>query len=131
VVHERRRPDYHGEDKAAISRRQCRDPLRVLGRRFRRNNQAILERLNSNGIDAMIISPFPVDAEYGRCLQSSLVQAIEAARKNSQAFSLAELFSTASEQTARQFKEEQKINFEDMDLEFLIAGDYRIRIAPK
>ncbi|HOD36823.1 MAG TPA: HEAT repeat domain-containing protein [Syntrophales bacterium] len=95
------------------------------------NNQAILERLNSNGIDAMIISPFPVDAEYGAMLAIEFVQAIEAARKNSQAFSLAELFTTASEQTARHFKEKQKINFEDMDLEFLIAGDYRIRIAPK
>ena len=37
----------------------------------------------------------------------------------------------ASEQTAKYFEEEQKMNFEDMDLEFLIAGDYRIKIAPK
>ena len=95
------------------------------------NNQAILERLNSNGIDAMIISPFPVDAEYGAMLAIQFVQTIENAKKNSQAFSVAELFSTASEQTAKHFKEKQKINFEDMDLEFLIAGDYRIRIAPK
>jgi len=95
------------------------------------NNQAILERLNSNGIDAMVISPFPVDAEYGAMLAIQFVQAIENAKKNSQAFSVAELFSIASEQTAKHFKEKQKINFEDMDLEFLIAGDYRIRIAPK
>ena len=95
------------------------------------NNQAILERLNANGIDAMIISPFPVDAEYGAMLAIQFVQAIENAKKNSQAFSVAELFSIASEQTAKHFKEKQKINFEDMDLEFLIAGDYRIRIAPK
>jgi hypothetical protein len=95
------------------------------------NNQAILERLNRNGIDAMIISPFPVDAEYGAVLAIHFVQAIENAKKNSQAFSVAELFSMASEQTAKHFKEKQTINFEDMDLEFLIAGDYRIRIAPK
>jgi hypothetical protein len=37
----------------------------------------------------------------------------------------------ASEQAAKHFKEKQGINFEDMDLEFLIAGDYRISIAPK
>jgi len=64
-------------------------------------------------------------------LAIQFVQAIENAKKNSQAFSVAELFSIASEQTAKHFKEKQKINFEDMDLEFLIAGDYRIRIAPK
>ena len=95
------------------------------------NNQAILERLNTNGIDAMIISPFPVDAEYGAMLAIQFVQAIENARKNSQAFTVAELFSLASEQAAKHFKEKQGINFEDMDLEFLIAGDYRISIAPK
>jgi hypothetical protein len=95
------------------------------------NNQAILERLNNNGIDAMIISPFPVDAEYGAVLAIHFVQAIENAKKNSQEFSVAELFSMASEQTAKHFMEKQTINFEDMDLEFLIAGDYRIRIAPK
>jgi tetratricopeptide (TPR) repeat protein len=93
------------------------------------NNQDILERLNHNGIDAMVISPFPVDAEYGAVLAIQFVQAIENAKEHSQTFSVAEVFSMASEQTAKHFKENQKINFEDMDLEFLIAGDYRIRIG--
>jgi hypothetical protein len=79
----------------------------------------------------MIISPFPVDAEFGAMLAIQFVKAIENAKKNSQSFSVAELFSMASEQAAKYFKDNQKINFEDMDLEFLIAGDYRIRIAPK
>ena len=95
------------------------------------NNQVILERLNTNGIDAMIISPFPVDPEYGAMLAIQFVQAIEDAKKNSQTYSVEELFSMASEKTAKHFKEKQNINYEDMDLEFLIAGDYRINIAPK
>lgn len=95
------------------------------------NNQAILEKLNSNGIDAMIISPFPVDADYGAMLTIYFVEAIENAKKSSKGLSLAELFSMASQQTASYFRNVRGMHFEEMDLEFLIAGDYRIKIAPK
>jgi len=95
------------------------------------NNQAILEKLNVNGIDAMIISPFPVDADYGAMLAIHFVQAIEKTKVDSKGLSLAELFTVASQQTATYFREIRGINYEDMDLEFLIAGDYRIGIALK
>jgi hypothetical protein len=95
------------------------------------NNQNILTTLNTNGIDAMIISPFPVDAEYGAVFAIQFVLAIEKAKKNSQGFTVSDFFSIASAETAKYFKKKQGINFEDMDLEFIIAGDYRILIAPK
>jgi hypothetical protein len=91
------------------------------------NNQAILEKLNANGIDAMIISPFPVHADYGAMLAINFVKEIEKAKEP---LSLAELFSMATAQTAIDFNR-RGMHFDDMDLEFLIAGDYRIRIAPK
>jgi hypothetical protein len=94
------------------------------------NNQAILEKLNEKNIDAMIISPFPVDADYGAMLAINFIQAIENAKQNSKDLSLAELFSIVAKQTASSFKVEKK-HFDDMDLEFLIAGDYRIKIALK
>jgi PHD/YefM family antitoxin component YafN of YafNO toxin-antitoxin module len=94
------------------------------------NNQAILEKLNANGIDAMIISPFPVHADYGAMLAINFVKAIEEAKDNSKALSLAELFSMATAETASYFNK-RGMHFDDMDLEFLIAGDYRIKIAPK
>ena len=95
------------------------------------NNQAILEKLNANGIDAMIVSPFPVDADYGAMLAIHFVQAIEKTKAASKGLSLAELFAMASQQTATYFKTNREMNYEDMDLEFLIAGDYRIGIALK
>ena len=95
------------------------------------NNQAILEKLNANGIDAMIISPFPVHADYGAMLAIKFIRAIEAAKKDSKALSLAELFSMATKETASYFKDVRSLHFDDMDLEFLIAGDYRVKIAPK
>jgi hypothetical protein len=95
------------------------------------NNQAILEKLNKNMIDAMIVSPFPVEANYGAMLAINFVEAIKEAKGGSKGLSLAELFNIASKKTANHFKTKAEINFEDMDLEFLIAGDYRIKIAPK
>jgi hypothetical protein len=95
------------------------------------NNQAILEKLNDNGIDAMIISPFPVEANYGAMLAIHFVEALEEAKAGPKGLTMIELFEKSAEKTARHFKEVMNINFEEMALEFLIAGDYRISVAPK
>jgi len=63
-------------------------------------------------------------------LAINLVKAIDAAKKSSKTLSLAELFSRATAQTASYFSNERSMHFGDMDLEFLIAGDYRIKITP-
>lgn len=91
------------------------------------NNQAILEKLNKNDIDAMIISPFPVDANYGTMLSIHFIEALEKAK----GLTIADLFAAATAKTTKYFEEKKTINFEDMALEFLIAGDYRISVAPK
>ena len=95
------------------------------------NNQAILEKLNNNGIDAMIISPFPIHADYGTMLAIHFVQALDAAKAGARRLSMADLFTTAAAETTAHFKKEIGWNVADMDLEFLIAGDYRIMVAPK
>jgi len=91
------------------------------------NNQKILEKLNKNDIDAMIISPFPVDANYGTMLSIHFIEALEKAK----GLTIADLFGAATAKTTKYFEEKKTINFEDMALEFLIAGDYRISVAPK
>lgn len=95
------------------------------------NNQAILEKLNKNGIDAMIISPFPIHADYGTMLAIHFVQTLDDARAGAKRLSMAELFRAAAAKTTDHFKKEIGWHIEDMDLEFLIAGDYRIMVAPK
>jgi hypothetical protein len=95
------------------------------------NNQAILKVLNNQGVDAMIISPFPVDANYGTMLAVHIVKSLEEAKAANEGLTMAELFTVATKKTAEHFKEIMGINFKDMDLEFLIAGDYRIRIIPR
>ena len=94
------------------------------------NNQAILEKLNNNGIDSMIISPFPVDANYGAMFAIYLFETLNEARANSKRLTMADLFNTAAKKTSAYFGK-RDLNFEEMSLEFLIAGDYRILLAPQ
>jgi tetratricopeptide (TPR) repeat protein len=94
------------------------------------NNQDILKSLNEQGIDAMIISPFPVDANYGTMLAVHVIKTLGEAKAKKKEITMAELFSAATVKTKEYFKNIMGINFDDMDLEFLIAGDYRIRIVP-
>lgn len=105
------------------------------------NNQAILKKLNDNGIDAMIVSPFPVEVNYGAMLAIHFVEALEEAKASYKGLTeeakasykgvtLAELFDKSAKKTAEYFKA-MNINYEEMALEFVIAGDYRISVAPK
>lgn len=95
------------------------------------DNAAILEKLNRNGVDAMIISPFPVKAEYGTRFALSFIEVLEEARKKSARASLAELFVQASEKTTSHFREHRGWNMEDTALEFMIAGDFRIALCAR
>jgi len=95
------------------------------------NNQAILRDLNKHNIDAMIISPFPVDLGYGTMLAIHFTEILESARTEHKRPTIAELFVDAAEKTAKYFKENMNLEFKEVDLEFLIAGDYRIVAAPE
>jgi len=97
------------------------------------NNQDILEILNRNNIDAMVISPFPIKPDYGAILAIKFMEALDEAKATPEGLTLAELFNRAADKTTTYFKDPNhgKHNYEQMALEFIIAGDYRIRIAPR
>ena len=94
------------------------------------DNAQVLQKLNHNGVDAMIISPFPVPLSFGTMLAVYSVQAIEDSRQTPGGLSLAELFSKAAEATSEYFTREEGSRLDDMSLEFVIAGDYRLRLSP-
>lgn len=91
------------------------------------DNQAILNKLNFNGITAMIVSPFPVDMDYGTMLAYYFVETMKEVKEKT---NVAKLLEEAATKTATFFEKEMSLNFEDMVLEFLIAGDYRIVVPP-
>jgi hypothetical protein len=95
------------------------------------NNSEILEKLNRNGVDAMILSPFPVQIDYGTMLTVHIVQVINRAWQDARTLSVAEIFDEATEKTAAYFKDRQGLRLEEMALEFLIVGDYRLRLSPR
>jgi hypothetical protein len=92
------------------------------------DNRAILEKLNRNGVDALIVSPFPIRADYGKQLSLEFASVIRDQRAARNTPTLAELFDEAAKRTMQYFQREA-VKFDEMALEFLIAGDHSLRLC--
>lgn len=92
------------------------------------DNRAILDKLNRNGMDAMIVSPFPVRTDYGIRLARNVVSVIRSAHAAASTPTLAEIFKAATDRTVKDFST-FKVTLDEMALEFLILGDYNIRLC--
>ena len=92
------------------------------------DNRAILDKLNRNGMDAMIVSPFPVRTDYGIRLARNIVSVIHDERLSGHTPTLAQIFKAAAELTAANFSN-FKVKLDEMRLEFLILGDYNMRLC--
>ena len=95
------------------------------------DNGILLEELSRSGIDALVISPFPINARYGGQLALAFGDAIIAARNKGQNATIAELFSTAAEMVAKQFEGTRYSSYGQMSQEFIIAGDQNLRLCGK
>jgi hypothetical protein len=93
------------------------------------DNGILLEELNHSGMDALVISPFPVNARYGGQLALAFRNAIITARAKWQEPTIAELFSTAAEMTANHFKGTRYSSYGQMAQEFIIVGDRNLRLC--
>jgi hypothetical protein len=90
---------------------------------------ALIEKLNASNIDTMIVSPFPVRAQFGARLALHFVREIDEARRSRRTPTIAELYAAAWTRTAKDF-EAAKRDLYDMGLEFVILGDPNIRLCP-
>ncbi len=89
-----------------------------------------LERLNSFGVDGMIVSPFPVDAAYTIRLAREIVSALDEAYSKGREATIAEIFGTALNSTAQSYnKEERYAHTEQVGLEYVLAGDPGLRLC--
>ena len=98
------------------------------------DNSAILNRLNARGVDAMIVSPFPVHAGYGTELAKHFASSVRSARNAKQNPTLSELFHTAASQAATSTSKLRTDkggggDYSEMHLEFVIAGDQEMRLC--
>ena len=95
------------------------------------SDMAILNKLNSNGMDAMIVSPFKVRLDYGARLAFEFINVVRAHRRNGTTPTLAQIFSDASAATTHHFADRaRQQRLEDMALEFVLVGDPYLRLCP-
>jgi len=92
------------------------------------DNQAVLELLNRRGIDAVVASPFPIEASFGVELAKAFVEAGRAAYGAGRTPELRELFDSALDIAAVQLGEQAPAR--DKALEFMILGNHQLRLCP-
>jgi tripartite-type tricarboxylate transporter receptor subunit TctC len=92
------------------------------------DNRAILDKLNRNGMDAMIVSPFPVRTDYGIRLARNMISVIHDERWSGRTPTLAQIFKAAADRTVADFAK-YSVKLDEMRLEFLILGDYNMRLC--
>ncbi len=88
---------------------------------------AIVERLRMRGIDALILSPFAVDANFGTRLALEFEKVVAEEREKRSGATLLEVFERAVGNVATALEAEAAIR--DMALEFQIAGNPDIRLC--
>jgi hypothetical protein len=86
-----------------------------------------MDELNRRGIDAMIVSPFTVNADYGAQFVVEFANTLRR-RMNAgeQEVSLLDLFRTSADNAAKKLSQ-----FPEMDLEFILLGDHNVRLCGK
>ena len=92
------------------------------------DNRPLLKTLNDKGIDAMIVSPFPVRANYGSLLAKNVIAVIRSKRAAGDTATLGDIFATAAGLTARELAQDNA-KVDEMALEFVLLGDHNIRLC--
>ncbi|WP_462388396.1 hypothetical protein [Acidovorax sp. Q11] len=88
----------------------------------------LIDKLNRLNVDSMIVTPFPVNADFGTLLALNFIRQVRAAHDNNQTPTIADLYVQAWEATAAWFKKQGK-DFYEMGLEFVLLGDPSIRLC--
>ncbi len=89
----------------------------------------LIHRLNTLNVDTMIVSPFPVNADFGTLLALNFIREVSDAYSNKQTPTIAELYLLAWKSTADQLFDLRNRNFHEMGLEFVLLGDPNVRLC--
>lgn len=102
------------------------------------DNRLVLERLNRNGFDAMVVSPFPVPEAYGRALTLAIVHVVNDARVQRKPLTLVQIFDLAVEYMVAQeapdslpeaLRERRRRETRESALEFIITGHHAAKLC--
>lgn len=89
----------------------------------------LIDRLNTLNVDTMIVSPFPVNADFGTLLALNFIREVSEAYSNKRTPTIAELYSLAWKATVAQLFKLRDRNLYEMGLEFVLLGDPSIRLC--
>jgi len=93
----------------------------------------LIRRLNEFGLDAAIISPFPLDANYGKAFAIEFYRAVKEAQTSGRPDTLEQLFNAAVSATATKMENHTnprvKGSIGDMGLELILVGNQTLRLC--
>jgi tetratricopeptide (TPR) repeat protein len=92
-------------------------------------NNKILDLLNDKGIDAALVSPFAIPADYGIRLAQEFAELVLTEKRAKRTPTLMQLFDTAIKNTSQKFRDEEKTEFSEIGLEFIIVGDHSLKLC--
>jgi TRAP-type C4-dicarboxylate transport system substrate-binding protein len=89
----------------------------------------LVKQLNRLGVDAMIISSLPVDAEFGTYLAIEFLEEVRELYSHPSPRALMEILGNALDRTANCFPN-NPAGFREMALEFQVVGQYDLALCP-
>jgi hypothetical protein len=90
----------------------------------------LVKQLNRLGVDAMIISSLPVDAEFGSYLAIEFLEEVRQLYSHPTPRALLEILENALDRTAACFPN-NPAGFREMALEFQVVGQYDLALCPR
>lgn len=90
------------------------------------DNLQVLTRLNRSGVDAMIVSPFPIKVKYAELLSRALIQVVKSAYDKGATPTVLEIFEEATERVT---KESNNKGIANTRYEFVALGNHQIRLC--
>jgi hypothetical protein len=88
------------------------------------------DRLNQQGVDTVVMSPFPVPIDYAERLTREFVSILRSERRDDNGTSMLQLFQMANRETANYFRNSTtSTHADETGLEFIVAGDFASRLC--
>jgi len=95
-------------------------------------NTALLQRLNEQGVDTLIASPFTIDARYGVVFASTFAEIMAEVSPGVIPPTILQLFDKTVARTAQKFKDRMDADYSELGLEYVLLGNPAIKAcAPR
>ena len=92
-------------------------------------NAELLEKLNEQGFDTLIASPFALNPKYGVKFSYSFVEAVREALMKDEQPTILELFNSAVAKTTAKFAKGEVGKYEELGLEYVLLGNPSIKLC--